>query len=165
VIARFGSGATRIDIRVIAPDGAAAYLSALRTDQQQRTSAGTAIAGNSRITATAAARRQLDTGQVAAQLLLEIAELAAMRPVDILAFADSGPGATPGMPLRSAYLAGNGGAATIRQILASLHQQRGLYRPAHAELTRFAGHSALLVEFAAPTPLGLINGLTAPAHS
>jgi hypothetical protein len=165
VIARFGSGTTRIDIRVIAPGGAAAYLSALRTDQQQRKNAGTALAGNPRITATAAARRQMDTGQVAAQLLLVITDLAAMRPVDILAFGDSGPGATPGMPLRSAYLASNGGAATIGQILASLHQQRGLNRPAHAELTRLAGHPVLFIEFAAPTPLGLINGLTAPAHS
>ena len=165
VIASFGSGTTRIDIRVIAAGGAAAYLSALRADQQQRKSAGAALTASSRIMATAAARRQLDTGQVAAQLLLVITNVAAMRPVDILAFGDFGPGATASMPLRSAYLASNGGAATARQILAFLHEQRGLYRPAHAKLTRLDGHSALFIEFAAPTPLGLINGPTAPAHS
>ena len=63
VIANFGSGTTRIDIRVIAPDGAAAYLSVLRADQQQRKSAGTALAASSRIMATAAARRQMDSAR------------------------------------------------------------------------------------------------------
>ena len=88
-----------------------------------------------------------------------------MRPVDIVAFGDSGPGATAGMPLRSVYLARNGGGATVREILTFLHEQRGLYRSAHAKLTRLADHSVLFIEFAAPTPLGLINGLTARAHS
>ena len=165
VLASFGSGSTRIDVRVIAPDGAAAYLSALRADQQQRKSLGAELAGSARIIATAVARRQMGTGQVAAQVLVVITALVTLRPVDILAFGDSGPRATAGMPLRSVYLADNGGAAARREILAFLRVQRGPYRPARAGITRFAGRPVLFVEFAAPTPLGLIDGPPASAHS
>lgn len=158
VLASFGSGSTRIDVRVIAPDGAAAYLSALRADQRQRQTTGAVLAGSGRIIAAAAARRQMATGQVAAQLLVVISTLATLQPVDILAFGDSGPHATAGIPLRSVYLADNGGAAARREILALLRAQSGPFRPARAEITRFAGRPVLFVEFAAPTPLGLLSG-------
>jgi len=164
VLASFGSGSTRIEVRVTAPGGAAAYLAALRADQQARHNAGAALTGNPRITATAAARTQMEVGQVAAQLLFTITALAALRPLDILAFGDSGPGAAADMPLRSVYLADNGGPAAARAVLAFLHQQRGAFRPARAEITRFAGRPVLFIEFAAPTPLGLINGPPASAH-
>jgi len=157
VLASFGSGNTRIDVRVIAPDGAAAYLSVLRTDWQQRKSAGGAIAGNSRITLTATARRQMDAGQVDSQLLLMLTELAQQHPVDVLAFGDLGRSASPGVPLRSATLAENG-AADLRSMLASLRVQRGVYRAAHVETTRRDGQPVLIVEFAAPMPLGLLSG-------
>ena len=164
VLASFGSGSTRTEVRVIAPGGAAAYLAALRADRQARRSAGAALAGVSQITVTAAARRQMDTGQVAAQLLLMITGLATIRPLDILAFGDSGPGATADMPLRSVYLADNGGAAAAHEILNFLRVQHGAWRPARARITRLADHPALLIEFAAPAPLGLINGPSASAH-
>ena len=69
------------------------------------------------------------------------------------------------MPLRSVYLADNDGSAALREILAFLRAQHGPFRPARAELTRFAGHSALSIEFAAPTLLGLLNGPAALAHA
>ena len=164
VLASFGSGGTRVEVRVIAPGGAAGYLAALRADQQERQNAGAALAGNPRITATAAARTQMEAGQVAAQLLFAITALAALRPLDILAFGDSGPGAAADMPLRSVYLADNGGPAAARAILAFLHMQPGSYRPARAEITRSAGRPVLFIEFAAPAPLGLINSPPASAH-
>ena len=39
-VAVFGSGAARIDVRTVAPDGAAAYLAALATDIRARKAAG-----------------------------------------------------------------------------------------------------------------------------
>jgi hypothetical protein len=164
VLASFGSGSTRIEVRVTAPGGAAAYLAALRADQQQRQNAGAALADTPRITATAAARKQMEAGQVAAQLLIAITSLTSQRPLDILAFGDSGPGAAADMPLRSVYLADNGGPAAARAILAFLHTQPGPYRPAHAEITRSAGRPVVFIEFAAPAPLGLINSPSASAH-
>jgi hypothetical protein len=158
VLASFGSGQARIEVRVIAPDGAAAYLSALRADLQQRRSVGTALAAVSRITLSALARRQLTSGRVAAQLLMVITGLATIHPLDILAFGDVAPGASPGVPLRSVYLAKNGSAATVRSLLSYLHQQQGSIRPTRAETTQFDAKSALFIEYDAPSPLGLING-------
>ncbi len=48
VLASFGSGKARIDVRVIAPHGAAAYLAALRADLQERKSVGEAAGESSR---------------------------------------------------------------------------------------------------------------------
>jgi hypothetical protein len=159
VLASFGSGNARIDVRVIAPDGAAKYLSALRTDWLERKSAEPATAGNSRITLSAPARRQMDAGEVDAQLLLMLAELASQHPVDVLAFGDLAPGASPGVPLRSAILAEHG-AANLRSMLDTVHSQTGAYRAAHVETTRRDGQPVLVIEFAAPVPLGLLNGLS-----
>ncbi len=73
-----------------------------------------------------------------------ITELAPTHPLDILAFGDLAPGASPGVPLRSVYLAENGGAARSRgRMLAFLHQQRGDFRAAHVETTQRDGQSVL----------------------
>jgi hypothetical protein len=105
VIASFGSARTRIDIRVIAPHGAAAYRSALRADLAARKKAGAELLVSPRISASATARRQLVAGQVDARLLLTLAELASQQMVSIVAFGDLAPGASPGIPLRYVYLA------------------------------------------------------------
>jgi hypothetical protein len=157
VLASFGSGKARIDVRVIAPHGANAYLSALVTDLQWRKNVGGQLAIVPKIKVTPLARKQLSTGQVAAQLLLVITELAQHHPLDILAFGDYAQGASPGVPLRCVYLAENGGAMVTRSMLDLLHQQRGYYRAARAETTQRNGQPVLLVEFAAPTPLEVFN--------
>jgi hypothetical protein len=158
VLASFGSGKARIDVRVIARNGAAAYLSALRADLQQRRGVGIALSEVSRIKLSGLARRQMTSGRVAAQLLMVITNLATIHPLDILAFSDLAPGASTGVPLRSVYLAENGGTATVRSLLSFLRQQQGDIRPARAETTQFDAQSALFIEYDAPSPLGLING-------
>ena len=100
VIASFGSASTRIDIRVIAPEGAAAYRSALSADLAARKKAGAQLLRIGRISAPATARRQLTAGQVDSRLLLTLAELASQWPVSIVTFGDLAPGASPGIPLR-----------------------------------------------------------------
>jgi hypothetical protein len=157
VLASFGSGKARIDVRVIAPHGANAYLSALVADLQWRKNVGGQLAIVPKIKVTPLARKQLSTGQVAAQLLLVITELAQHHPLDILAFGDYAQGASPRVPLRCVYLAENGGAMVTRSMLDLLHQQRGYYRAARAETTQRNGQPVLLVEFAAPTPLEVFN--------
>jgi hypothetical protein len=160
VLASFGSGKTQINVRVIAHDGAAAYLADLKADWQERRSAGGALAGFPRITLSAQARRQMDTGQVDARLLFIITELASQHPADILAFGDLASGASPEVPLRSVTLAVNG-SANLRSMLDILRSQRGDFRAAHIETTQRDGQSVMVVEFAAPMPLGLINGPSA----
>ena len=79
VIARFGSGNVRIEVREIVPGGAAAYFSSLSKDIQDRRASGISLLENPRITVSAAARGQLRAGQVDSRLLVVIAGLAARR--------------------------------------------------------------------------------------
>jgi hypothetical protein len=158
VIASFGSGKAKIEVRVVASQGAKIYLSQFGTDLLQRKTFGTTLAGSSRILATAAAKRQMDAGQVDARILIMFLPLLHQEPsINVLGFGDSGPGASPDVPLRSVYLAETGAMANVREVLALLHAQKSPYRPARAETVRFDGKRALYVEFAAPPPLGLIT--------
>jgi hypothetical protein len=163
-IASFGSGSTRIDIREIAPQGTAAYVSALRADILARQTSGTQLMNNQRITASATARSQLAGGQVDSRLLVIIAGLAAQQPLSIVAFGDRAPGASPGIPLRSADLAETGstagpdGVTWVRSMVTFLRAQRDPYLAAHIQTMRLAsGQNILRIEFAAPSPLGLLG--------
>lgn len=167
VMASFGSGNRRIIIRAIAPDGAAEYLSALRADLLARQASGAQLLRNPRIVASPTARKQLIAGRVDSRLLTTIAGMAALQPVDIVAFGDSAPGAGPGSPLVSVDLAETGSAAHtgnsayMRSMLAFLRAQRAPYLAAHAGIVQPpGGQTILLVEFTAPSPLGLLNPQT-----
>jgi hypothetical protein len=159
-IASFGSGSRQISVRVIAPTGAAAYISALRADMLARIASGTQLLDNRRIIVSATARGQLAHGQADSRLLVVIAGLAARWPVSVAAFGDLAPGASPGIPLRSAdlALAGAGPAAHLRAMVAFLRAQRDPYLAAHIQTVRRAGgRNVLRIEFAAPSPPGLLG--------
>jgi hypothetical protein len=159
VIASFGSGAARIDIRAVAADGTAAYDSAQAADRGARIAAGEELIGNHRIAMTAAAATVLRAGQVDPRLLAMLAALAAQQPLRILAFGDPSPGASAAIPLRSVELApadaGTQAAARLRTMLSFLQAQQLPFLPATAMLVP---GSALSVEYAAPSPLGLLSG-------
>ncbi len=106
VIASFGSGGLRIDVRTVAPDGAAAYRAGLAADLGARRDAGRQLLQNPRISVSATARADLAAGRVDARLLLTLAAVASVEPVRVAAFSDSGPGAAAGVPLRAAALSG-----------------------------------------------------------
>jgi hypothetical protein len=161
VIARFGSGPAQVDVRAYAAGGAAAYLAALRADQQSRSSVGRQLLHNSRVTATAAAARQLAAGEVDARLLSTLATLSGQGPVSIVAFGDSGPGADPGVPLRLAELASPPRAKSgyLQSTLALLRAQQAPYLASSLTMARLAdGQEIVRFEFAAPSPLGLLSG-------
>ena len=167
-IAGFGSGNAGITVRVIAPRGAASYLSALRADVAARKAWASALLRSKNIVMPGAARTLVGEGRVDPRLLVVIAGIASQRPVAIVAFGDGAPGATPGVAvLRSAELAGTGSAADrspavqLRWISRFLHRQQGDYRPASIQRVPVpAGRAGLRVEFAAPSPLGLLKSLT-----
>jgi hypothetical protein len=158
VIASFGTGAGRIDIRAIAPDGTAAYEMALAADRLSRMSAGRQLLANPRITVASGARTALTAGDVDPRLLMMLAALVVEQPVRITAFGDPSPGASPIVPLRSVQLAplGSGAKAkaSLRSMLSFVAAQQQPYQPLRADL---AGSSALMVEYAAPSPLGLLG--------
>ena len=167
VIASFGSGALRIDVRAVAPDGAAAFRTELAADMAARRAAGRQLLGNSRISTSAAARAALLGGQPDARLLAALAAMAAAGPVRIESFGDSGPGAAPGTPLRGAELTAPGApaaaAARLADMLAFVRAQRSPYLAERAAIGRGAhGSPVLSVEFAAPSPVGLLQTQATP---
>lgn len=164
VLASFGYGNQQIDIRVIASHGAAAYESALAKDLRARKAYGSALLNSGRVTASASARRQLAAGQVDARLLLSISNMAPSYPIYIVAFGDSGPGASAGSPLRSAELTQPDAvprpttAVYMRAMFAVLRAQPSQFVPMHASTARIGGGRIVLrIEFAAPSPLGLLG--------
>jgi hypothetical protein len=155
VIAAFGSGQNLVQVRVVAPDGAAAYLGALRTDVQARRTAGRELLANKNVRTTAAARGQLTAGQVDVRLLITLVGLAHKYRIDIRSFGDAGPGAGPGAPLRSMTIMATT-ATYRRQVQAFLHAQRAPLLAATSVLQ--AGKAVVMtIEFPAPAPLGLLN--------
>ena len=161
VIASFGSGSARIDVRVYAAGGAAQYLPALKADEQSRTSVGRQLLRNSRVSATPAARQQLAAGRVDSRLLITIATLSHQAPVAVVAFGDSGPGASAGAPLREAELVAPAQAKSgyLNSMISLLRAQQQPYLADSVTLVRLAnGQQAVRIEFAAPSPLGLLSG-------
>ncbi len=164
VLASFGTGASRVDVRVIAPDGPATFRTALAADVVARKSAGAQLLTRSSVTASAGARRALLAGDVDARLLTVLAFVASQQPVAIVSFGGAAPGASPGVPLRVADLAaadpaaGQDGAAYERSLLTLLHSEVDLYAPTTIAMVRLAsGQRAVQITFAAPSPLGLLG--------
>jgi hypothetical protein len=158
VIASFGAGAGRIDVRAIAPDGTAAYRAALAADRRSRISAGSQLLRNPRIIVAAVPRKALSSGDVDPRLLMMLAALAAQQPIRITSFGDTSPGAGD-VPLRSVQIAplasGAKAEASLRSMLSFIDAQRQPFQPLRAGL---GGSAVLTVEYAAPSPLGLLGG-------
>ena len=159
VLASFGSGSGAVTVRVVAPHGAAAYQTSLNAGLADRRTSGAALLNDSQITVSATARSQLLAGQVDSRLLLALASLAGHEPIDIVRFANLGPGASPGVPLRFADLAQSvpaahmDPAAYVRAVWAVLSGP-GAPVPARAVSGTAQGQALLRVEFTAPSPPG-----------
>jgi hypothetical protein len=152
VIASFGSGAGRVDIRVVAPDGAAAFESQLAAEHIRLISAGRQLLVNKNIQASPAARAALAAGQVDPRLLVTLSALAAEMPVRLVAFGDSPLGASAAVARRGADI-GAGSPAALSAVLAFWRAQQAPYRPAVAAMARTAsGQSLVSVRFDAPSP-------------
>jgi len=160
VLASFGSGAGAITVRVVAPDGPAAYQTALNADLANRKTSGAALLHDSQVAVSATARRQLQAGDVDLRLLLALASVAGHEPMDIVRFGNLGPGASPGVPL---------GFADLAESIPAAHMNTGAYahavwailngvdvpiRPERAISGPVQGQAILRVEFASPSPLG-----------
>ena len=168
VLASFGFGPDRIDIRVTAQHGAAAYRSMFNADLADRKASGAQLLQSGRIAAGAIARRELAEGDVDGRLLLAIAQMAATHPMFIVDFGAPAPGAALGMPLRQADLAEDAharrpaghvvSAGYVRSMLLFLHAQHGAFRPARVQTVHLAdGATVLRIQFTAPSPLGLLG--------
>jgi hypothetical protein len=156
ILARFGSGERQVEIRTVAPDGAAAYRAQLNADLRTRQTTGTAVAQTSRIVVSAPARRQLDAGEVDSRLIFMLALMATRHPVHVLAFADAGPDPATA-PFRAAELAVDN-RANARSMLTFLHAQLAPYQLSRVTIQRRGqSQTVLRMQFAAPSPFNLPN--------
>jgi hypothetical protein len=156
LIAGFGSGRARIDVRATVPGGAAPYAAALRADLAARRSAGSQLLRNERLRFTGRAAAQLRAGEVDARLLVTLAAMSARYAVRVTAFGDASPGAP--VLFRDVAVTGGDGAAGLAAVRGMANAQGPPYLPAHTAITRPAGGPAeLLIQFAAPSPLGLLT--------
>ena len=150
LIASFGSGGNRVEVRAVEPGGAPAYRAALRADLAARRAAGSQLLQNSHIRFTGPGAAQLRAGEVDTRLLATLAALASQYSFRVTGFGDAAPGA----PVLFREVAITGIGRGLPAALAMVRAQNPPYLPAHAAV---AGQAGLSIEFAAPSPLGLLS--------
>lgn len=155
VLASFGSGVQRIDIRYLSPGGTAAFDASLAAAKRSRIQAGQQLLSNKHVQASAQARGALLAGDVDPRLLITLGLLAHEIPVRLVLFDDPSPGASSAVPLRGAEI-GASASAGLSAITAFLAQQT-TYQPSQYHEVRIAGAQVVTVQYDAPGPLGL-NG-------
>jgi hypothetical protein len=164
VLASFASGSAQVSVRVMAPHGVGAYDAASDSDVAQRKLLGKVLLSAAQVTIAGPARQQLAAGQVDLRLVLAIRALAIALPINIVRFGNPGPGASAGLPLRVADLAGNDQAAQLTSQLyqAAVHAAVTagtlVYVPETVN-TVLPGHGTVIqLEFTAPSAFGLPTG-------
>jgi len=159
IIASFGSGNARIDIRLVY-SGTESYRAAAGAALQARKAAERQLLTNSNIMLSATARAQLVAGDVDPRLPMMIVLMAAEHPVRIVDFQSQSPGAGPASLLRWAEFATTVPAAHLTPsaytdwIRSVLVVQRAQYHPAWEQQVRLPnGQTVLQIGYGAPSPL------------
>jgi serine/threonine protein kinase len=160
VIASFGSGNAKIEIRWAYPGGTSAYYADLKTDLGARKSQDAQLLTNNHLRVSATARAQLVSGDIDPRLPMLLAAMTATYPVQIVDFGDRSPGGGPASLLRSMDLATHVSAAHvaapayIRWMQGLVKTQWAQYLPSSSKLVTLpAGQTVLRIEFDAPSPL------------
>jgi hypothetical protein len=158
-LASFGVGTSSVAVRVTAPDGAAAYLSAAHADLLARALDGEQLERNGNVHLLPASQAELAAGQVDSRLLTILAALAHSVPVYVRQFSGVGPGASAGTPMRSMTISGAvvlpHHASYTGVVLAFLRAQRAPFL-ATATVSGAGATTVLQIAFTAPSPLGLL---------
>jgi predicted Ser/Thr protein kinase len=160
VLASFGSGGSRIDIRLVPAGGAEKYRAAQSSARQAREAVDAQLLTNSNVVLSATAKAQLLSGAIDPRLPPLIALMAASHPLSIVAFLSESPGADPASLLRwadfatavpSAHLTPFAYASWMRSVI---NAQRAQYRPAWLQqVTLPTGQAVLRIGYGAPSPL------------
>ena len=160
IIASFGSGNARIDIRLVFPGGTARYRAVQQAALSDRKTADAQLLANSQVKVSATARAQLLSGDIDPRLPQLVAAMAAIHPVRIVAFVNQSPGGGPASLLRSVDLATVDSAAHLTRaaylgwIQAFIDAQRAQYRPTWVQqVTLRTGQPVLMIGYGAPSPL------------
>ncbi len=163
IIASFGVGKSRVEVRVVAPDGAASYEIAASRDLTARQRNGSTLLRNTKVAFVPSARPDLIAGLVDSRLFVMLPVLAAQHPIQVLGFFDRAPRSAQGIPLTGVQLAGSNPASGLsgrnylRWLLGFFAGQRALFRPVSVTTAVLRGHEVVSVRFARPSPIGLLN--------
>lgn len=151
VIASFGSGAARVDVRTVAPDGAAAFRTQLAAEHAALVAAGRQLLENTNIRPSPSARTALRAGLVDVRLLAILAALSQQMPVKLVAFTAAAV-TSADVPLRGAEIS-TAATAGRSAILAFLRAQQTPYQPATVTVSNSNAGDAPLValRFDAPS--------------
>jgi len=163
IIAAFGSGSAKIEIRLVFPEGTASYRAIQQPYARARKSADAQLLTNNRITFSATATAHLRSGDIDPRLPQLIAIMAQRHPLQIVDFGDQSPGGGPASLLRSVDLAATDPAAHLtpaaylRWIHRLVHAQRAEYRPSLSQVRLPTGQVVLRIWYGAPSPLSPVD--------
>jgi serine/threonine protein kinase len=160
IIASFGSGDARIDIRLVFPGGTASYRDMEQPALTARKAVDVQLLANRGIAVSATARAQLLSGDVDPRLPLLLAAMANIHPVRVVSFVNQSPGGGPASLLRSVDLATADTGAHLRRaaylgwMQTFIDAQTAQYRPSWAQqVTLRRGQAVLMIGYGAPSPL------------
>lgn len=161
LLATFGAGKARVEVRYQFPGGALAYYRALATGMRARKRADAQLLlASNRIAVSGIAMEQLHSGDIDPRLPQLIVALANGLPMRIVAFGDRAPGGGPADLLRSVELATQvsgshlGPPAYLQSMQGLVNAQRAEYRPLSQQVTLSSGQTVLRIQYQAPSPLG-----------
>lgn len=153
-LASWGSGSALVTVQVVDPNGAQDYVTAFNQAVQRRTNVGQHLASSGRVSGD---KSDLAAGAADPRLLVIIKDLAVLERVDVVGFADSGPGASAGVPFRTMYLAekdplGQIAAAAYLKVIKNLLQAHANFPAAQVSQVSLGGQNVVRVHYAAPSP-------------
>jgi hypothetical protein len=163
VLAGIGQGDGRIEVRVVAPDGAADRRRRLVADTAERRVRGRELVGSGKLRLTGQARSQLAAGLVDTRLMSTLASVSTDHRLGVRAFADAGNPSTVA-PYRTVLIYSVDGAAPsaanprTAAVLRFLRAQDPPYQPLAAEVIRSPDlmRPVVRIRYSAPSPLGLL---------
>lgn len=164
VLGIFGTGENRVEVRVRADDGPAAYRKLKTRETKYRGRAGRQLLDHKHVHTTSQAMHELAAGEVDSRVVYTVANLARHHVIHIRGFGDRGPHTGTDVPLRSVAIDQIDGSAAIndnpamKAIRYWLRTQHKAYRPARTKLApAHDSGSVLRIAFAAPSPHGLLS--------
>ena len=153
LVAKFGSGSQAVDVQRVDSAGSKAAASARTANAALAKSAGTDLAANPRLNASAALRTALSTGAVDDRVSVVLGQLLAAEPVTVTGFPTVA--GDQNTLARQVLITSVGGDSTVgdtsraRRVATQLRQTSGAFAPEHVRQTSEGLH----VMFA-PAPFG-----------
>jgi len=163
LIAAFGSGNARIEIRQEFPGGAAGYNKVRQSYARARKTEDALLLTNRSVKLSVTAKADIRSGNIDPRLPVLIAAMAHLHPLRIVDFVDQSPGGGPASLLRSMDLATANPpghlsrSAYINWMRSFIRVQRSLYHPEVSLVTLPGGQAVLRIGYGAPSQLNPAN--------